>query len=73
MEKGTREMNIPYNNGKVEIGKYYQKDSRPYMDADAILLQTALIDCDAYRKRYLSEVMYVFLVVMTLFGYFLFS
>ena len=66
-------MNIPYNNGKVEIGKYYQKDSRPSMDADAVLLQTAFLDPESYRKRHLSEIIYVFLVVMTLFGYFLFS
>ena len=66
-------MNIPYNNGKVEIGKYYQKDCRPEMDSDAILLQTAFLVPEGYRKRHLSEVLYVCLVIVTLFGYFLFS
>jgi len=66
-------MNTPYNTGKVEIGKFYQKDSRPYMDADAVLLQTAFLDPENYRKRHLSEVLYVLLFVFTLFGYFLFK
>lgn len=66
-------MNTPYNNGKIEIGKFYQKDNRPSMDEDAVLLQTALIDPETYRKRYLSEVIYVVLVVIALFGCFVFS
>jgi hypothetical protein len=36
-------MNTPYNTGKVEIGKYYQKPLRTEQDADMIELQGYLL------------------------------
>ena len=36
-------MNIPYNTGKVQIGKYYQKPLRTEQDADMIELQGYLL------------------------------
>jgi hypothetical protein len=36
-------MNTPYNTGKVEIGKYYQKPLNVEQDADMILLQGYLL------------------------------
>jgi hypothetical protein len=36
-------MNTPYNTGKVQIGKYYQKPLRTEQDDDMILLQGYLL------------------------------
>ena len=36
-------MNTPYNTGKVEIGKYYQKPLRTEQDPDMIELQGYLL------------------------------
>jgi hypothetical protein len=36
-------MNTPYNTGKVQIGKYYQKPLRTEQDADMIELQGYLL------------------------------
>lgn len=36
-------MNTPYNTGKVEIGKYYQKPLRTEQDSDMIELQGYLL------------------------------
>jgi hypothetical protein len=36
-------MNTPYNTGKVEIGKYYQKPLNVEQDEDMILLQGYLL------------------------------
>ena len=36
-------MNIPYNTGKVQIGKYYQKPLNVEQDADMIELQGYLL------------------------------
>jgi hypothetical protein len=36
-------MNTPYNTGKVEIGKYYQKPLNVKQDDDMILLQGYLL------------------------------
>ena len=36
-------MNVPYNNGKIEIGKYYQKPGYVEQDHDMLHLQNYLI------------------------------
>jgi hypothetical protein len=36
-------MNTPYNTGKIQIGKYYQKPLRTEQDADMIELQGYLL------------------------------
>ena len=36
-------MNTPYNTGKVQIGKYYQKPLNVEQDADMIELQSYLL------------------------------
>ena len=59
-------MNVPYNTGKVEIGKYYQ---RPYYvedDDDMIAIQGWLLgDRRQARQRYWANFVYtIFLVAM---------
>ena len=36
-------MNVPYNNGKVQIGKYYQKPQYVEQDSDMLIIQGWLI------------------------------
>lgn len=58
-------MNIPYNNGKVEIGKYYQKPSYVEQDSDMIAIQGWLIGCNKAAKRErLANVAYCWLLVV---------
>ena len=59
-------MNVPYNNGKVQIGKYYQKPYYVEQDDDMIAIQGWLIgDNKRAIQRYWANVVYtVFLVVM---------
>ena len=59
-------MNVPYNNGKVQIGKYYQKPYYVEQDDDMIAIQGWLIgDNKRAMQRYWANVVYtVFLVVM---------
>lgn len=35
--------NTPYNNGKIKIGVYYAPQIKQYIDADASLVQAALL------------------------------
>jgi hypothetical protein len=64
-------MNTPYNTGKVQIGKYYQKPIRIEQDDDMIQLQGYLLGksktarMDRIAKRiYYGMVMFVILFLM---------
>lgn len=66
-------MNTPYNTGKVEIGKYYQKPLNVEQDSDMIELQgyllgkskTARMDRIAKRLYYgMVVVAVIFLIVL---------
>lgn len=58
-------MNIPYNNGKVQIGKYYQKPRYVEQDADMIAIQGWLIGDNkaAMRNRYANVAYWVLVAV----------
>ena len=59
-------MNVPYNTGKVEIGKYYQRPCYVEQDDDMVAIQGWLIgDNKGARQRYWANVVYtIFLVAM---------
>ena len=66
-------MEIPYNTGKVEIGKYYKKPPQSYMDEDGYLLQTALIgNIKELRKDVIIKRFTVGALLFGMFGYFIF-
>ena len=66
-------MNIPYNNGKIQMGKYYQKPKYVEYDQDMLTLQEALVgDVKAIRRNRLLTVIYVFVLVAVVFGAILF-
>ena len=58
-------MNTPYNTGKVEIGKYYQKPLRTEQDADMIELQGYLLGKSrtARMERIAKRIYYGMVVV----------
>jgi hypothetical protein len=52
-------MNTPYNNGKVSIGKYYQKPYYVEQDEDMLAIQGWLIgDPVAARRKYWANFVY---------------
>jgi len=58
-------MNIPYNNGKIQIGKYYQKPRYVEQDSDMIAIQGWLIgDNKAAKRERLANVAYCWLLVV---------
>jgi hypothetical protein len=63
-------MNTPYNTGKVEIGKYYQKPLRTEQDADMIELQGYLLGAsktarmDRIAKRIYFGMVLVLIVIL---------
>jgi hypothetical protein len=58
-------MNTPYNTGKVEIGKYYQKPLNVEQDEDMIAVQGWLIgDPKAARRKYWTNFTYVCVLVV---------
>jgi hypothetical protein len=60
-------MNVPYNNGKVEIGKYYQKPKYIEQDADMILIQSCLIgDNKAAKIQYWGNIAYKWLLAIAI-------
>jgi len=66
-------MNVPYNNGKVQIGKYYQKPQYVEYDQDMLLLQESLVgDVKAIRRNRLFTAIYVAVLVFGVFGIVLF-
>jgi hypothetical protein len=68
-------MNVPYNNGKVKIGQFYQRPQPVYeIDKDMSLLQTALIgDVKTLKRERLYNTLYVGVLVFGLFGAILFA
>lgn len=68
-------MNVPYNNGKVKIGQYYQHPLPTYeYDKDMNLLQTALVgDIRSIKKEKLWNMLYMGVLVFGLFGAILFT
>ena len=49
-------MNVPYNNGKISIGKYYQPPKYIEQDADMLEIQSYLIyDPRVLNRRYWTE------------------
>jgi hypothetical protein len=65
-------MNTPYNTGKVQIGKYYQKPLKTEQDADMIELQgyllgkskTARIDRIAKRLYFGMVIVCIILLIV---------
>lgn len=58
-------MNVPYNNGKVQIGKYYQKPYYVEQDPDMIEIQGWLIgDNQAARRNRYANIAYCWLLVV---------
>jgi hypothetical protein len=68
-------MNVPYNNGKVKMGQFYQRPQPMYdIDKDMVLLQTALIgNVKAIKKEKLYNKLYVGTLVLGVFGAILFT
>jgi hypothetical protein len=54
-------MNVPYNNGKIKIGQFYERPQPIYdIDKDMAALQTALIgDIKTIKKERLWNVLYI--------------
>lgn len=66
-------MNVPYNNGKVQIGKYYQKPQYVEYDQDMLLLQESLVgDIKTIRRNKLHNTIYMAVLVFGVFGIMLF-
>lgn len=58
-------MNTPYNTGKVQIGKYYQKPAYIEEDDDMILIQGWLIGDNKQAKRQrIANIIYCWLLVV---------
>lgn len=61
---------VPYNTGKVQIGKYYVPPRRiPQMSEDAYRLQSELMgwDAGARRQRRVRQIVLVIVAVVILF------
>lgn len=62
------QMNVPYNNGKVQIGKYYQKPPYVEEDPDMIAIQGWLLgDNKAANRAYWANVAYCWLLAIAIF------
>ena len=60
-------MNTPYNTGKVQIGKYYQKPLRTEQDDDMIELQGYLLGkSKTARMERIAKRLYYGMVVMVI-------
>jgi hypothetical protein len=58
-------MNVPYNNEKVEIGKYYQKPYYVEQDPDMIAVQGWLLgDNRAVRIKFYANLSYGCLLIV---------
>jgi hypothetical protein len=58
-------MNVPYNNGKVQIGKYYQKPPYVEQDRDMLEIQGWLIGYNQKAMRdYWANIAYCCLLVV---------
>jgi hypothetical protein len=62
-------MNTPYNTGKVQIGKYYQKPLRVEQDDDMIVLQGYLLGKSrtARMERIAKRIYYGLVVICIVF------
>jgi hypothetical protein len=61
-------MNTPYNTGKVQIGKYYQKPAYIEEDDDMLLIQGWLIGDNKQAKRErIANIIYCCLLVAMVF------
>jgi hypothetical protein len=59
--------NVPYDNGKIKMGIYYQRPNYVEYDNDMLLLQSHLIeDQRAIRLRNVSNVLYVLMLAFTM-------
>ena len=57
-------MRVPFNNGKIKIGQYYEPTQYVETDPDMLLLQSYLIyDPKLLRKRALERTIYGVAVV----------
>jgi hypothetical protein len=57
-------MNTPYNTGKVQIGKYYQKPYYVEQDEDMLAIQGWLIgDSKQAKRERMANIIYLFLLV----------
>lgn len=58
-------MRVPYNNGKIKIGQFYEPNQYIETDPDMLLLQSYLI-CDpkVLRRRALERFIYGLSVVV---------
>jgi hypothetical protein len=62
-------MNTPYNTGKVQIGKYYQKPLNVEQDADMIELQGYLLGkSKTARMERMAKRLYYGMVVLCIIG-----
>jgi hypothetical protein len=60
-------MNVPYNNGKIEIGKYYQPPKYIEYDSDMLEIQKWLIgDPHKLRIEYWSNIAYMLILIFLL-------
>jgi hypothetical protein len=60
-------MNVPYNNGKIKMGIYYQKPRYVEHDSDMLALQNGLIgDPRKARINYWANVSYRVLLVFVM-------
>jgi hypothetical protein len=60
-------MNVPYNNGKVQIGKYYQKPQYVEQDSDMLVIQGWLIGNNKQaRINYWANKAYIALLVISI-------
>jgi hypothetical protein len=61
-------MNTPYNTGKVQIGKYYQKPYYVEQDDDMLAIQGWLIGDNKQAKRErIENIVYGFVLFLTVF------
>jgi hypothetical protein len=61
-------MNTPYNTGKVEIGKYYQKPYYVEQDDDMLAIQGWLIgDSKQAKRERIANIIYCWLLVAMVF------
>jgi hypothetical protein len=61
-------MNIPYNTGKVQIGKYYQKPAYIEQDDDMLAIQGWLIgDSKQAKRERIANIIYFCLLVGMIF------
>ena len=68
-------MNIPYTTKTgLQIGIMYKPKQYVELDKDMLLLQEALLNNDDYLKfKKLKDIVIMFILLFSLFGYFIFK